>query len=65
VYLCGGGSRIPGLSDSLGTRLRLRVDQANPLTSLRVRAGALESRVTDAVAPLQMLPHGLGRRQPG
>jgi type IV pilus assembly protein PilM len=65
VYLCGGGSRIPGLSDSLGTRLRLRVDQANPLTNLRVRAGALESLVTDEVAPLLMLPIGLALRQPG
>lgn len=65
VYLCGGGSRIPGLSETLGTRLRLRVDQANPLTNLRVRAGALESLVADEVAPLLMLPIGLALRQPG
>ena len=63
VYLCGGGSRIPGLSDALGTRLRLQVDQANPLTNLRVRDGALESLVTDEVAPLLMLPIGLALRQ--
>jgi type IV pilus assembly protein PilM len=65
VYLCGGGSRIPGLSETLGTRLRLRVDQANPLTNLRVRTGALESLVADEVAPLLMLPIGLALRQPG
>jgi type IV pilus assembly protein PilM len=64
VYLCGGGSRIPGLADALGTRLRLRVEQANPLTNLRVRHGALESLVTDEVAPLLMLPIGLALRQP-
>jgi type IV pilus assembly protein PilM len=64
VYLCGGGSRIPGLPDALGTRLRLQVDQANPLTNLRVRDGALESLVTDEVAPLLMLPIGLALRQP-
>jgi type IV pilus assembly protein PilM len=64
VYLCGGGSRIPGLSEWLGTRLRLRVEQANPLTNLRVRPGALESLVTDEVAPLLMLPIGLALRQP-
>ena len=63
VYLCGGGSRIPGLSEALGTRLRLQVDQANPLTNLRVRDGALESLVTDEVAPLLMLPIGLALRQ--
>ena len=64
VYLCGGGSRIPGLADALGTRLRLQVEQANPLTNLRVRDGALESLVTDEVAPLLMLPIGLALRQP-
>ena len=64
VYLCGGGSRIPGLSDALGTRLRLQVDHANPLTNLRVRDGALESLVTDEVAPLLMLPIGLALRLP-
>jgi type IV pilus assembly protein PilM len=64
VYLCGGGSGLPGLSDALGTRLRLQVDQANPLTILRVRDGALSSLVTDEVAPLLMLPIGLALRQP-
>jgi type IV pilus assembly protein PilM len=64
VYLCGGGSRIPGLAEALGTRLRLRVDQASPLTNLRVRDGALESLVTDEVAPLLMLPIGLALRPP-
>jgi type IV pilus assembly protein PilM len=42
----------------------LQVDQANPLTNLRVRDGALESLVTDEVAPLLMLPIGLALRQP-
>src|SRR3990172_2217517 len=63
VYLCGGGSRIPGLSDALGNRLRLEVSQANPLANLKVRDGALESLVTDEVAPLLMLPIGLALRQ--
>jgi type IV pilus assembly protein PilM len=62
VYTCGGGSRIPGLSDALGKRLRMQVEQANPLASLRVRDGALESLVTDEVAPLLMLPVGLALR---
>jgi type IV pilus assembly protein PilM len=42
----------------------LQVEQANPLTNLRVRDGALESLVTDEVAPLLMLPIGLALRQP-
>jgi type IV pilus assembly protein PilM len=64
VYTCGGGARIPGLGDALEQRLRMRVAQANPLTSLRVRDGALDSLVTDEVAPLLMLPVGLALRQP-
>jgi len=64
VYLCGGGSRAPGLIDLLGARLRLRVELASPLANLVVRDGAFESLVTDEVAPLMMLPIGLALRQP-
>src|SRR5262249_26108006 len=63
VYTCGGGSRIPGLSDFLSNRLHLRVHQANPLANLRIRDGALESLVTDEIAPLLMLPIGLALRK--
>jgi type IV pilus assembly protein PilM len=63
LYTCGGGSRIPGLNDMLGARLRVKVAQANPLANLKVRDGALESLVTDEIAPLLMLPIGLALRQ--
>ena len=63
IYTCGGGSRIPGLTDALAERLRLTVKQANPLTNLKVRDGALQDLVTDEVAPLLMLPIGLAMRQ--
>ena len=63
VFTCGGGARVPGLTQALGTRLRLSVEQANPLANLRVRDGALDSLVTDEVAPLLMLPIGLALRQ--
>ena len=63
IYTCGGGSRIPGLTDVLADRLRLSVQQANPLVNLKVRDGALSSLVTDEVAPLLMLPIGLALRQ--
>ncbi|MFL5578887.1 MAG: type IV pilus assembly protein PilM [Gemmatimonadaceae bacterium] len=63
VYTCGGGSRIPGLTEALADRLRLTVEQANPLANLKVRDGALDSLVTDEVAPLLMLPIGLALRQ--
>ncbi len=63
VYLCGGGSRAPGLLDALASRLRLRVEAASPLANLVVRDGAFEGLVTDEVAPLMMLPIGLALRQ--
>jgi type IV pilus assembly protein PilM len=64
VYVCGGGSRAPGLIAVLADRLRLPVQAANPLANLVVRDGAFESLVTDEVAPLMMLPIGLALRQP-
>ena len=63
VYLCGGGARVPGLADALGKRLRLTVEQANPLANVRVKDGALDGLVTDEVAPLLMLPIGLALRK--
>ena len=63
VYLCGGGARVPGLAEALGRRLRLPVEQANPLANVRVREGALDGLVTDEVAPLLMLPIGLALRK--
>jgi type IV pilus assembly protein PilM len=63
VFTCGGGARIPGLTEALANRLRLNVQQANPLANIAVRDGALGDLVTDEVAPLLMLPIGLALRQ--
>jgi len=63
VYTCGGGSRTPGLTESLGQRLKKPVELANPLTTMSVRDGALDSLVTDEVAPLLMLAIGLALRK--
>ena len=63
TYTCGGGARIPGLTEALAARLRIQVEQANPLKRLRVRDGAFDSLVIDDVAPLLMLPIGLALRQ--
>jgi type IV pilus assembly protein PilM len=62
VYTCGGGARIPGLTEALGARLRIEAQQANPLTALSVKSGAMDRLVTDEVAPLLMLPIGLALR---
>src|SRR5688572_19840309 len=62
VYTCGGGSRIPGLTEALGARLRVDTEMANPLTALSIKDGAMDDLVTDEVAPLLMLPIGLALR---
>ena len=62
AFTSGGGSRMPGLTEALSTRMRIPVQQANPLANLKVRDGALENLVTDEVAPLLMLPIGLALR---
>jgi type IV pilus assembly protein PilM len=63
IYVCGGGSRVPGLADVLGQRLHLKVEYANPLANLHVRDGALSDFSMDEIAPLLMLPVGLGLRK--
>ncbi|MGK2961894.1 MAG: type IV pilus assembly protein PilM [Gemmatimonadaceae bacterium] len=62
VYICGGGSRTPGLAEILAERLRITVEHANPLARLNIRDGAFDSLTTDEVAPLLMLPIGLALR---
>jgi type IV pilus assembly protein PilM len=62
VYVCGGGSRVPGLLAWLSERLGIPVQPANALARITVREGALEFLSTDEVTPLLMLPVGLALR---
>jgi type IV pilus assembly protein PilM len=63
LFLCGGGARVPGLAAAAASRLRVRVEQANPLAGVHVRDGALDGLDAEGVAPLLMLPLGLALRQ--
>jgi len=62
VYTCGGGARIPGLTEQLGARLRIDAQKANPLATLTMADGAMEGLSADDIAPLLMLPIGLALR---
>lgn len=62
LYICGGGSRTPGLDDSLARRLAIKVEHANPLARLNISEGAFELHAPEDVAPLLMLPIGLALR---
>ncbi|MEO8199467.1 MAG: type IV pilus assembly protein PilM [Gemmatimonadota bacterium] len=62
LYTTGGGSRIPGLNRVLADRLRLPVQQANPIERLQVAEEVLATLNPDEVGPLLMLPIGLALR---
>jgi type IV pilus assembly protein PilM len=62
LYITGGGSRIPGLNKVLADRLRLPVQQANPIERLQVAEDVLSTLNPDEVGPLLMLPIGLALR---
>ena len=63
IFTSGGGARIPGLNESLGNRLKVPVELANPLQRLRVRDSVFETLAVDEVAPLLMLSVGLALRR--
>jgi type IV pilus assembly protein PilM len=62
VYCCGGGARVPGLTDALSQRLGMPVEVANPIQRLNVRDGVFDAVNVDEVAPLLMLATGLALR---
>ncbi|MBI2073198.1 MAG: type IV pilus assembly protein PilM [Gemmatimonadetes bacterium] len=63
LYCSGGGARIPGLADTLGERLRLPIEVADPIKGLTVKDDAFGSLALDEVAPLLMLAVGLALRK--
>ena len=63
LFLSGGGARIPGLAKTLGDRLKMPVQLANPLERIQVADGVFDQMNVDEVAPLLMLPVGLALRQ--
>ncbi|HEU5048779.1 MAG TPA: type IV pilus assembly protein PilM [Gemmatimonadales bacterium] len=62
LFTTGGGSRIPGLNKILADRLRLPVQQANPIQRLQIAEGVFDMVERDEIAPLLMLPIGLALR---
>jgi type IV pilus assembly protein PilM len=62
IFTTGGGSRIPGLSQVLGERLGVPVEQANPIQNIKADPSVFENLSIDEVVPLLMLPIGLALR---
>ncbi len=62
IYMCGGGSSIPGLANYLGERLGTPVRFANPIKSLSVADSAFGELNVEDVTPLLMVSIGLALR---
>ncbi|MEJ2237004.1 MAG: type IV pilus assembly protein PilM [Gemmatimonadales bacterium] len=62
VFCCGGGARVPGLTDVLQQRLSMAVEVANPIQRLSVKDGVFDTVNLDEIAPLLMLATGLALR---
>jgi type IV pilus assembly protein PilM len=62
IYLSGGGSRIPGMADALGSRMNLQTEIVNPFEQVPVQPGAIGTVVLDEAAPMLLLPLGLALR---
>ena len=63
AFVTGGGAVVKGMSESLGARLGVRTELANPLQRVAVRPEVMEAVPIDALAPLLMLPVGLALRK--
>ena len=62
IYLSGGGARIPGMADALGSRTNLQTDVVNPFEQVPVQPGAAGAVVLEEAAPMLLLPLGLALR---
>jgi len=62
IYLSGGGARIPGMADALGSRMNLQTDLVNPFEQVPVQPDATGSIVLEEAAPMLLLPLGLALR---
>ena len=63
IFCCGGGARVPGLTEVLSQRLNVPVEVANPIQRLSVGDGVFETVNIDEMAPLLMLATGLALRR--
>jgi type IV pilus assembly protein PilM len=59
IVLSGGGGRLTGLDGWLSTATRLPVEQAEPLSSLRLGRLGLSAEQLELVRPLAVVPVGL------
>lgn len=64
VYVAGGGSRMPGLVESLASRLERPVELVNPFGRVQINR-SLDAVALDEMGPSLGVAVGLGTRRPG
>ncbi len=64
LYLSGGGGRIPGMAEALGSRMGVETRLVNPFERVPVRPDAPLNLVLDEAGPMLLLPLGLALRTP-
>jgi len=62
IYLSGGGSRIPGMTDALAERMNVGTHQVNPFERTPVRPDAALNLNLEEASPMLLLPLGLALR---
>ena len=62
IYLSGGGSRIPGMTDALAERMNVGTHRVNPFERTPVRPDAALNLNLEEAAPMLLLPLGLALR---
>lgn len=63
IYLSGGGSRIPGMAETLARRIGVSTRVVNPFERVAVRPGADSGVSLADSAPMLLLPLGLALRE--
>ena len=63
IYLSGGGSRIPGMAETLASRIGVETRIVNPFERVSIRPGADEGLSLAESAPMLLLPLGLALRE--
>lgn len=59
VYICGGGSLLPGLADSLSQAIGIAVEVWNPLLKLKIDLDSDKAAQLQRMAPLMAIALGL------
>lgn len=62
IFISGGGARIPGMSDTLASRMNVETQVVNPFERIPVRAEVGGNVVLEEAAPMLLLPLGLALR---